>query len=134
MTQPVTSYASNIPLNLTTQALIPTSLLTATTYTSPILPLFNANPFMGTLTGFGATVVALHSSQVVTITVQRYLDAAGLIPVEAAASVATTANTAAYVVSNAAAPAYYVGFTISNASGSTATITNPGVAALPLAG
>jgi hypothetical protein len=131
MTAPVSNYYANMCIDVSDVAAIPTSILTATTYTSPIMPLFKGSPFIGALIGYGQVVVALKSTQVVTITIQRYLDPLGQIPVGAAATQATTANTAGYAATSAGIPALYWGFTIANASGSTATITNSGAMMLP---
>ena len=129
---PIPAYSDkNMPFNVSAAALIPASILTSVTYTSPILPLFYGDPYISALIGYNQIVIALTSDHVVTITIQRYLDAAGLIPVGAAATQATTANVAGYCATSATIPAFYFGFTIANASGSTAVITNSGVALLP---
>lgn len=125
------AYSQNVCIDVSDDAAIPASLLTATTYTSPIMPLFKGSLYLGALVGYGQVAVALKSTQVVTINVQRYLDSSGLIPVGAVVTQATTANTAAYASTSAVVPALYWGFTISNASGSTAAITNAGAAMMP---
>ncbi len=126
-----TAAAINMTVDMTTEAAIPSSLLTANTYTSPILPLYQGSYYVGALVGYGQVVVALKSTQVVTINVQRFLDPNGLIPVGAVVTQATTANVASYAATSAVVPALYWGFTIANASGSTATITNAGAAMSP---
>ncbi len=123
--------AVNMCVDVSAAAAIPASMLTGVTYTSPILPLFQGSPYVGALVGYGQAAVALKATQIVTINIQRYMDPLGNIPVGAVVTQATTANTAAYATTSAVVPALYWGFTVVNASGSTATITNAGAMMLP---
>lgn len=56
------------------------------------------------------------------ITLQRYLDAAGLLPIGSAVTAAVTANTAATINVNDGVPYAYAQLTIQNTAGSTATV------------
>ncbi len=132
MTTPYPTLSSkNVCVDVSTAAAIPASLATTVTYTSPILPLYQGSTYVGALVGYGQAAVALKSTEIVTITIQRYLDSAGLKPVGAAVTQATTANVAAYATTSVVVPCLYWGFTVYNATGNTATITNAGAMLLP---
>lgn len=64
------------------------------------------------------------SSQAGSVSIQRYLDQAGLIPVGAAITASLVANTAAYADSVDSIPYQSMVISVSNSSGSSATISN----------
>jgi hypothetical protein len=101
---------------------IPTGL----TYKTGVMPI--NGPTQDKLYGLRAIVAAFKSTQVVTITIQRYLDAAGLMPVGAAGTQALTANVSGYAIVNDNVPALFFDVQVANASGSLAVISNPGIA------
>jgi hypothetical protein len=107
---------------------IPVSIPANSTYDSGVMALTQFSQTLGRSVAYNNIAVALTSSQVVTITVQRYLDAAGLIKAGAAGTVATTANVADSVSLVTAVAAGYFKFTVANATASLAVITNAGVA------
>ena len=125
------NYDRNMQVLVNPPNPFPVAVLSGVPYKTGVMPLSQFNNFLGAIVGYNAITVALTSSQVVTITVQRYLDPAGLIPVGAAGTQATTANTAAYVALTTVVPAAYFDVQVSNASGTTAIITNVGLAMLP---
>ena len=74
--------------------------------------------------GFTAAVAAILANRILTVTVQRYMDAAGLLPVGAAGTLTSTANTAGYTSAlTTSVPAKYLKVTVANASGSTAIVS-----------
>lgn len=74
--------------------------------------------------GFGGLVVGATLSQTGTITIQRYADLAGNVPVGAAITQAMTANTAAWAGVNDGLPFISWSVEISNTSGSAGNLTN----------
>jgi hypothetical protein len=100
----------------------PSAILTGTTYKSGIMPLQVFNQWASNLVGYNAISASVKADQVVTITVQRYMDAAGLVPVGSNATATTVANTASAVSLTTVAPAMFYDVQISNSSGSTANI------------
>lgn len=79
------------------------------------------------MNGWQRFSIGLTSSQAGTLSVQRYLDVAGTIPQGAAVTAALTAATAAVVNAGSdLAPCASVQVTVSNSSGSTATLSNVG--------
>jgi len=111
-------------------AAIPATIASSATYTSPVLPLFYGNAFLGAMVFGGTVVLALTSSQNATLTINRYLDPLGAVLVDTATSSATGAA-ASYLVTTVKVPAMYFSFSINNTGGSTSNITNAGVALLP---
>ena len=111
-------------------AAIPATIASSATYTSPVLPLFQGNAFLGAMVFGGTVVLALTSSQNATLTINRYLDPLGAVLVDTATSSATGAA-ASYLVTTVKVPAMYFSFSINNTGGSTSNITNSGVALLP---
>jgi len=74
--------------------------------------------------GFNAAVAAILANKVLTVTVQRYMDSAGLLPVGAAGTLTSTANTAGYTsVLSVDVPATHMKVTVANASGTTAIVS-----------
>ena len=115
----------------------PTAILTGAgnAWKSGVLPIFGLNPIETVATPqnnpkqvcwWDNVSCALTSTQNVTITIQCYLDAAGLIPVGAVAT--STSTTTPYVGGNPQMPFLYYQVTVTNTSGTTAVITNPGIA------
>jgi hypothetical protein len=82
--------------------------------------------------GFGAIAAACTSSQTGTLTLQRYADLAGNVPVGAAITQALSAATPAWVSAADSLPYLTFAMSISNSSGSTATITNCAILTGPL--
>jgi hypothetical protein len=76
--------------------------------------------------GFKAIGIGVTSSQAGTITIQRYLDAAGLVPVGAAITASITATTAQWATVNDGTPFRSFKFSVSNSGTSAANITNFG--------
>lgn len=74
--------------------------------------------------GWQKGAVGLKSTQAGNLTVQRYLDAAGTIPVGAAITAALSANTAGYVSWNDGLVFGSFQVTVSNSGGSNATISS----------
>jgi len=104
----------------------PSAILTGTTWESGVMPINSMT--VDKVYGLRAIVAALTSTHVVTVTVQRYLDSAGLTPVGAPGTLTATANVAGYALVNDNVPALYFDVQVANASGSLAVITNPGIA------
>lgn len=77
--------------------------------------------------GFSGVAAAAKSNHAATLTLQRYADLAGLIPVGPLLSQAMTADVAAWVGVNDGLP--YLSFAVSivNSGGGTATITNAAI-------
>ena len=135
------AYTPNCQIYAAPQNPFPTSIPSGTTWysggqsgpgpTYQGIPLQQLNKLMGALNGFNGILAALKASQSVTITVQRYLDQQCTIPVGAAGTATTTANTAGYVNLTAVVPAMYADVQIVNASGNTAFLTNPGIILMP---
>ena len=92
---------------------IPATLADATTYNTDLMP-----------GGFGGVIFGLTSSQIVTITIQRYADLAGAIPVGPLSTQALTAATAGWTGFADGLPYLSFNCSIINASGSTANLTN----------
>lgn len=76
------------------------------------------------LNGYKAFSFGCNSSQNGTVSVQRYLDAAGLIPQGAALTVSLTGGTAAVLNNSDNHPYQSMQITVSNSAGSAATLTN----------
>ena len=135
------SYTQNCQILAHPPFPFPTVILSGVTYYSggqvgpgagyQGMPLQVFNQLLGGLAGYNAITVALKASQAVTITVQRYLDQQCTIAVGAAGTVTTTANTSGYVALTTVAPAMWFDVQISNASGTTANLTNPGIILMP---
>jgi hypothetical protein len=105
----------------------PTAIPSGTTWKSGVMPLLGVDSFEGRLVAFSAIACSLKSTQVVTVTIQRYLDAAGLLPVGAPGTLTATANTAGYASLTAVMPALYYDVQIANAATATAIIKNIGI-------
>ena len=69
---------------------------------------------------------ALTSTQAVTITITCYIDSGGLCPVGTVGT--SNSSTTPYAGGNPGLPFLYFQVTITNTSGTTAIITNPGIA------
>lgn len=123
----------------------PTAVLTGAgnAWKSGVLPIFGLSPAVaasGILANpqnnpkqacwWDSVAAACTSTQAVVITIQCYLDAAGLIAVGPAGSSAS--STTPYVTGNPGNgypwPFLYYQVTITNTSGTTAIISNPGIA------
>ena len=76
--------------------------------------------------GFKAIGIGVLSSQAGTITIQRYLDAAGLVPVGAPIAPTITAGTPQWATVNDGTPFRSFKFQISNSGTSAANISNFG--------
>jgi hypothetical protein len=76
--------------------------------------------------GYGAIVAALLATQIVTIKIQRYMDANSAVPLTSN-SAATTANVAGNCVLSDACPAFYFVVTVANATAVTAVTSNWGI-------
>ena len=76
--------------------------------------------------GFKAIGIGVLSSQAGAITIQRYLDAAGLVPVGAPVTASITASTAQWCTVNDGTPFRSFKFQISNSGTSAANISNFG--------
>ena len=74
--------------------------------------------------GFKAIGIGVTSSQAGTITIQRYLDRAGNVPVGAPITAALTAATAQWCTSNDGVPFQSFKFSISNSGTSAANVSN----------
>jgi hypothetical protein len=123
----------------------PTAVLTGTAnaWKSGVLPIFGLSPAVeasGIVANpqnnpkqacwWDSVSAGLTSTQNVTITIQCYLDAAGLIPVGAAG---TSSNTTTPYVTGSPGNGFpwvflYFQVTITNTSGTTAIISNPAIA------
>lgn len=79
------------------------------------------------MAGYRGIAAAVTSTQAGSISIQRYADSAGQIAIGAAISQALAASTAATVSVNDGLPALYFQVTISNSSGSTATISGAAI-------
>lgn len=77
--------------------------------------------------GYGAFAVGVTSSQAGTLTVQRYLDAAGTVPQGAALTASLTAGTAAVVNATDGVPFVSFSVSVSNSGTSAATLSNVGL-------
>ena len=94
---------------------IPTAIPTGVTWSSGVFP----------FSSFNSAVAAILANKVLTVTVQRYMDSAGTLPVGAAGTLTSTANTAGYTsVLSINVPATYLKVTVANASGTTAIVSN----------
>ena len=129
------------PANYATGNGFPTAVLTGAgnAWVSGVLPAFGlppsasavgVNPTPNNLpkqVGWWDNIsCGLTSTQNVTITIQCYLDSGGLCAVGAVAT--STSSTTPYVGGNPQMPFLYYQVTITNTSGTTAIITNPGIA------
>lgn len=94
----------------------PGTLAASATYQTGVLP---ANGYKSI--SFGAKL-----SQAGSISLQRYLDSAGTIPIGAAVTATLSANTPNWVNINDGAAFTYFQVTVTNTSGSTATLSNVG--------
>jgi hypothetical protein len=73
--------------------------------------------------GFNAAVAAILANQILTVTVQRYMDSEGLLPVGAAGTLTSTANTAGYTsVLSVDVPATHLKVTVANGTTATAIV------------
>jgi hypothetical protein len=77
--------------------------------------------------GFSRMAVNAKLTQAGTLSVQRYMDVLGLIPIGAAVTQALSANTNGYVVINDGIPYATFAITVTNSSGSTGTLSNVAV-------
>lgn len=77
--------------------------------------------------GFPNLLATILSTQAGTITIQRYADLVGNIPVGGAVSATITANTQAYTAATDGLPYLAFQVTITNSSGSTATLSKGAV-------
>lgn len=77
--------------------------------------------------GFKAIGVGCKSTQTGVITIQRYLDSAGVVPVGAPVTANLTANTAQWLTVNDNVPFQSFTVDISNTGAGAATITNFGL-------
>jgi len=93
---------------------IPSSIAASGAFTSQLIP---AN-------GFRAIAAAVTSTQNGAISIQRYIDKAGLVAQGTVVPVAITAGTPAVVNSNDGLPFQSFTVKITNTGGSAATITN----------
>jgi hypothetical protein len=92
---------------------LPVAIIHGATWSSGVMP-------MGE---FEEITVGITATEIVTATIQRYLDSDGLIPVGAAATAVTTATVATYCTISAINPALYFKVTIANAANATAVIS-----------
>jgi hypothetical protein len=74
--------------------------------------------------GWPKVAIGVTSTQAGQVSVQRYLDDAGTVPQGAAVTASLTANTAAVVNVTDGNPFAAIQITITNTSGSTATLSN----------
>jgi hypothetical protein len=75
-----------------------------------------------------AAQVSIKSSQIVTVTVKRYLDQTGTQPVGANGTLTATADTAGYTSAMTdKVPAKYFGVTVANAASASAVISLFGI-------
>lgn len=79
--------------------------------------------------GFKSLAVGVTLSQAGTITIQRYIDKAGLVPIGALVSTTLVAATANWATVNDGLPFQSFKFVISNTSGSVGNVTNFGALA-----
>ena len=92
----------------------PIAIPTGTTWSSGLIP----------FDGFNAAVAAILADQILTVTLQRYMDSAGTLPVGATGTLTSTANTAGYTSAlSINVPATYLKVTVANATGATAIVT-----------
>ena len=134
-------YTPNCQILVNPPNPFPTAVLSGVTYYSggqvgpgpgyQGMPLQVFNQLLGGLVGYNAITIALTASQAVTVTVRRYLDQQCTIPVGATGTVVTTANSPAYQAITAVIPAMWFDVRISNTSGTTANLTNPGIILMP---
>ncbi len=110
-----------------------------------VVPLNPPNPFPSTIAPSGnwqsgiirvygggslpALVVTVESTQAGAVSIQRYADAAGTIPVGGNISQTLTDSTEAYVGANDGVPYLSFQVTITNTGGSSATITDAAILA-----
>ncbi len=74
--------------------------------------------------GFNAAVAAILANQILTVTVQRYMDSEGLLPVGAAGTLTSTANAAGYTsVLSVDVPATHLKVTVANGTSNTAIVS-----------
>lgn len=93
---------------------MPVAIPTGTTWSSGV---FSMN-------GFNQAVAAILANQILTVTVQRYMNSAGTLPVGAAGTLTSTANTAGYTSTlSVGVPATHLKVTVANASGDTAIVS-----------
>lgn len=125
------SKTGSMPVDLTSMANIPTSVADTVTFASPILPLYSSDSVSNGLVGLGTMLLSFFTDHAVTVTITRYLDQFGLIPNGAGDAHTTTGGFQEQLLSYGGTPAFYWGYTIANASGSTCNITHAGIAAYP---
>lgn len=111
---PLTHYPNAGTTRLVPQSgAYPSTIANGVTYDSDLLP-----------AGFGGLAVGVLSDKALTLTVQRYADLAGLLPIGDAITQAVTANVAAWAGANDGLPYLSFNFTLANASGSLATFVS----------
>jgi hypothetical protein len=76
--------------------------------------------------GFKALAVGVKLSQTGSITIQRYIDKAGTVPIGAAITAALVANTSNWATVNDGLPFQSFTFVIANTSGSVGNVSNFG--------
>lgn len=81
--------------------------------------------------GFAALQASVESTQAGQLTIQRYADLAGLIPIGTVATQAISASTQAWTAINDGTPFLSYSVTITNTSESTATITKTSITSGP---
>jgi hypothetical protein len=84
----------------------------------------NVNSGVITNCGYKNFTFALTSTQAGSVSIQRYVDQAGTIPVGAAITGSVTANTATDIHSTDSIPYQSMIITVNNSSGSIATLSN----------
>lgn len=92
--------------------LLPTSIAGSSSFVSPVFGVPGPGLSAGVL-----------MNQTGNITLQRYLDAAGLLPIGSAVTAAITANTVATIQVNDGTPYIYATLTIQNTAVTTSTVS-----------
>lgn len=82
--------------------------------------------------GYGAISAGLTSSQAGVLSIQRYADSGGLIPIGAAISANLSANTAQWVDVSDGVPYLFFQVSATNSGGSTANVTNAAILTGPI--
>jgi hypothetical protein len=100
---------------------IPTSAQIGLASTIPGTSNINSNVIQ--VNGFKAFSFSVTSTQAGTLTIKRYLDAAGTIPHGTDVTASLSANTLSVVTSNDGKPFQSIKINVSNSSGSTATLS-----------
>lgn len=111
---PYNVTGNNVSFSVIPPNPMPTAIPTGVTWSSGVFPFHS----------FNSAVAAILANKILTVTVQRYMDSAGLLPVGAAGTLTSTANTAGYTsVLSINVPATYLNVTVANASGTTAIVS-----------